>query len=221
MDTSSFWNPLTILWERDHHLGRKAHAAMVHDYEKTMNKLVEHEKSPPQNIPMSMDKKFHASISSYALAVLELLMAEERSAYLDNIAEAVKIYDRLQLEYPTEEDKERMTLEPELKKLTDMYRENTGREMSHKKLVRTLGGALYWMRGGSDTDTYAHAKKITSFASYLERIRPCELINCMNDSRGLVNMSSVLTTYSLHITIICLTLEKLSMDHGQSFRFLG
>ena len=30
MDTSSFRNPLTI-WERDHHLGQKAQAAMVQD----------------------------------------------------------------------------------------------------------------------------------------------------------------------------------------------
>ena len=158
---------------------------------------------------MSKDKNFHARISSYELTVLELLTAEERSAYLDNIAEAVKIYDHLQLEYPTEEDKERTTLEPDVKKLTDMYRENTERELSHKKLVRTVGSTLYWMRGGSDTDAYAHAKKITSFPSYLERIRPYELINCMHDSRGLVNMSSVLTTYSLPIMIICPTLEKL------------
>ena len=103
---------------------------MVQDYERTMNKLIAHEKTVPENIPMSMDKKFHACISSYELTVLELLTAEERSAYLDNIAEAVKIYDRLQLEYPTEEDKERTTLlEPDVKKLTDMYRENTGREV--------------------------------------------------------------------------------------------
>ena len=87
--------------------------------------------------------------------------------------------------------------------------------------IQRAADTLYWMRGGSDTDTYAHAKKITSFASYLERIRPCELINCMNDSTGLVNMSSVLTTYSLCITIICPTLEKLSMDHGQSFPLPG
>ena len=129
MDTSSFRNPLTI-WERDQHLGQKVQAAMVQDYERTMNKLIAHEKTVPENIPMSMDKKFHACISSYELTVLELLTAEERSAYLDNIAEAVKIYDRLQLEYPTEEDKERTTLlEPDVKKLTDMYRENTGREV--------------------------------------------------------------------------------------------
>ena len=129
MDTSSFWNPLT-LWEREHHLGRNAQAAMVQDYERTSNKLIAHEKTVPENIPMSMDKNFHARISSYELTVLELLTAEERSAYLDNVAEAVKIYDRLQLEYPTEEDKERTTLlEPDVKKLTDMYRENTGREV--------------------------------------------------------------------------------------------
>ena len=72
----------------------------------TSNKLIAHEKTVPENIPMSMDKKFHARISSYELTVLEQLTAEERSTYLDNIAEAVKIYDRLQLQYPTEEDKE-------------------------------------------------------------------------------------------------------------------
>ena len=183
MDTSSFRNPLTI-WERDHHLGRKAQAAMVQDYERTVNKLIAHEKSLPENIPMSMDKKFHARISSYELTVLELLTVEERSAYLDNIAEAVKIYDRLQLEYPTEEDKDKLTLEPDVKKLKDIYRENTGIEMSHKKLVETVGGALFWMTGGSGAEKYAHAKQFVSFASYLERIRPGELTNCINDSRG-------------------------------------
>ena len=123
MDTSSFRNPLT-LWEREHHLGRKAQAAMVQDYERTMNKLIAHEKTVPENIPMSMDKNFHARISSYELTILELLTAEERSAYLDNIAEAVKIYDRLQLENPTEEDKERTALETD-RHVQGKYRERS------------------------------------------------------------------------------------------------
>ena len=68
----------------------RSEGAGSHDYETTMNELIEHEKSTPGNISMSTDKKFHARISSYELTVLELLTDGERSAYLDNIAEAVK-----------------------------------------------------------------------------------------------------------------------------------
>ena len=38
------------------------------------------------------------------------------------------------------------------------------------------------MTGGPEggSDTYAHTKDLTSFTSYLERIRPGELVKCLN-----------------------------------------
>ena len=62
--------------------------------------------------------------------------------------------------------------------------------MSHKKLVRTVssvlvGGTLFWMTGGSDAETYAHAKKITFLSLLTWRESDLvNLLNCINDSRG-------------------------------------